>query len=62
MQAEWSAFSCFLPGRSENIFLDRPLSSPSARCQATWLWWFRGLPSLLGDAVVVFLLLRRYLT
>jgi hypothetical protein len=51
MQAERSAFSCFLLGRSENVLLDRPaLSSPSVKCQATWLWYFRhcavsGLPS-----------------
>jgi len=44
--------SCFLPGRSEKSFLDRPLSSPSANarrmvvvfvvcllCYATRLWY-----------------------
>jgi hypothetical protein len=49
---KWSAFSCFLPGHSENVLLDRPalLSPSSANCQATWLWYFlhcavSGLPS-----------------
>jgi hypothetical protein len=27
VQSKWSAFSCFLPGRSENLFLDCPAFS-----------------------------------
>ena len=31
----WSAFACFLPA----LLLSRD-SSPSLKCQATWLWYF----------------------
>ena len=40
----WSAFACFLPGRFENLFLDRFLS----------------ITKMPGDVVVVLSSLRRY--
>jgi len=49
MQAEWSAFSCFLPGRSEHLFLDRPAFSR-----------FLSITKMPGDMVVVLSSLRRY--
>src|SRR6267378_705414 len=42
MQAEWSAFSCFPPGRSENVFLDRPAFSR-----------FLSITKMPGDVVMV---------